>query len=235
MFPEAQVLRIDADTTSTKRAFEEKFEKFGKGEYDIMVGTQMVAKGLDFPNVTLVGVISADQQLYDDDYRSTERTFSLLTQVIGRCGRGDKKGRAVVQTYLPENETIQFAKDQDYDSFFNYEIDLRKMMIYPPFCDLCTVCFVGENETKTKTASYAFFSLLKNAFEVEKSLNIITLGPAPLKIVKMGNKYRYRLIIKCKNSKKFRNIISELLVTFGKNKLFSDVSAYADINPENLL
>lgn len=236
LLPEAKILRIDADTTSTRRAFEDKFELFRKGEYDIMVGTQMVAKGLDFPNVTLVGVISADRQLYDDDYRGTERTFSLLTQVIGRSGRGEKKGRAVIQTYTPDNETIIFAKDQDYDSFYNYEIKLRKMMIYPPYCDLCTVCFVGEDDTKAKTASYAFFTLLKRKLDEKKgSVNVIALGPAPLKIVKVGNKYRYRLILKCKNSRAFRSMISDLLIEFSKNKLFSDISAFADINPENLL
>ena len=236
LLPNAKILRVDADTTSTRRSFEEKFEQFGKGEYDIMIGTQMVAKGLDFPNVTLVGVISADRQLYDDDYRGTERTFSLLTQVIGRSGRGEKKGRAVIQTYSPDNETIYFAKQQDYDSFYNYEIRLRKMMIYPPYCDLCTVCFVGEDETKTKAASYAFFSLLKKELDKRKgTVNVIVLGPAPLKIVKVGNKYRYRLILKCKNSKEFRMMIKKLLLEFENNKLFSDVSAFADINPENLL
>lgn len=235
LLPKARTLRIDADTTSSRRAFEEKFESFEKGEYDIMIGTQMVAKGLDFPNVTLVGVIAADRQLYDDDYRSTERTFSLLTQVIGRCGRGDKKGRAVIQTYLPDNETIMFAEKQDYDSFFDFEINLRKMLIYPPYCDLCTVYFVGNDETKTKAASYAYFSLLKESLENNKNIKTIVLGPAPLKIVKVGNKYRYRLILKCRNSKEFRKMISDILMEFGKNKLFSDISAYADMNPENLL
>lgn len=235
LLPDARILRIDADTTSTRRAFEDKFERFAAGEYDIMIGTQMVAKGLDFPNVTLVGVICADRQLYDDDYRGTERSFSLLTQVIGRSGRGDKKGRAVIQTYTPDNETIAFAKDQDYESFFNYEIKIRKMMIYPPYCDLCTVCFVGEDETKTKAGSYAFFSLLKKSLDENSGVNVIVLGPAPLKIVKVGNKFRYRLIIKCKNTKDFRAMISALLIEFGKNKLFSDVTAFADINPENLL
>lgn len=236
LLPDARILRIDADTTTARRAFEEKFERFSKGEFDIMIGTQMVAKGLDFPNVTLVGVISADRNLYDDDYRATERSFALLTQVIGRSGRGEKKGRAVIQTYSPDNETITFAKDQDYDSFFNYEINLRKMMIYPPFCDLCTVCFVGGEETKTKAAAYAFFTILKKALDDQNGrIKVIALGPAPLKILKVGNKYRYRLILKCKNTKEFRTIISNLLIELHNNKLFSDVSAFADINPENLL
>lgn len=236
LFPEARILRIDADTTSTKRAFEDKFDDFRNQKYDIMVGTQMVAKGLDFENVTLVGVISADQQLYNDDYRSTEKTFDLLTQVIGRCGRGDKKGRAVVQTYTPDNETILFAKEQDYDSFFDFEIKIRRMMIYPPYCDLCVIGFVGKEETKTKTASYAFSSQLKKKLEDEyKDVNIIALGPVPLKVAKVHNKYRYRLILKCKNNKRLRELITNTMNEFSNNKLFSDVSTYADINPENLL
>lgn len=236
MIPNAKILRIDADTTSTRRAFEDKFEDFKQNKYNIMIGTQMVAKGLDFENVTLVGVISADQQLYNDDYRSTERTFSLLTQVIGRCGRGDKKGRALIQTYTPDNETIIFSENQDYRAFYDYEIKIRKMMVYPPYCDLCVIGFVGDEETKTKTASYAFFSLLKKKLDDEyNGIKIIALGPVPLKVAKVGNKYRYRLILKCRNNKEFRKMISELLNEYSNNKLFSDVSAYADVNPENLL
>lgn len=133
MFPSARVLRMDADATMTKSSYETKLTAFANGEYDILIGTQMVAKGLDFPNVTLVGVINADQMLYSDDYRSYERAFSLLTQVVGRSGRGDSKGVAVIQTSTPENYVIGLSAKQDYDTFYKGEIGVRKALLYPPF------------------------------------------------------------------------------------------------------
>ncbi|MEG1550928.1 MAG: primosomal protein N', partial [Oscillospiraceae bacterium] len=128
--PQAKILRLDTDTTSSRYSFENSLKKFTNLEYDIMVGTQMVAKGLDFPNVTLVGVISIDQQLYNDDYKSGERSFDLLTQVVGRSGRGDYKGKAIIQTGFPENEIINLAKDQDYEAFYELEMKIRKAMVY---------------------------------------------------------------------------------------------------------
>ena len=137
LLPEAKVLRMDADTAFTKYSYEKNLEAFARGEYDMIVGTQMVAKGLDFENVTLVGVLSADQTLYSDDFRSYERAFSLLTQVVGRCpGRGQYAGRAIIQTFTPENEIFQLAAKQDYESFYSGEILLRKAMLYPPFSDI---------------------------------------------------------------------------------------------------
>ena len=142
---------MDADTTTAKNAHARKLNMFKNKEYDILLGTQMVAKGLDFENVTLVGVISIDQQLYQDDYKSLERAFDLLTQVVGRAGRGETPGRAVIQTLLPENNIIALASKQDYKAFYNTEIKLRKALIYPPYCDICTVGFMGEDETLVKT------------------------------------------------------------------------------------
>ncbi len=235
LLPNARILRMDADSTMSRFAYEKNFEKFGQGEYDIMVGTQMVAKGLDFENVTLVGIICADMQLYNDDFRSGERTFSLLTQVIGRSGRGNFAGKAVIQTFTPDNEIIRLAAKQDYDSFYNFEIKIRKMMVYPPYCDLCVVGFVGEKEANVVQASRAFLQFLKEKTSEEfRSEQIIVLGPVPLKVAKVSNKYRYRLILKCHNTKSFRNMISQMLCGFDEKSKKFDVTVYADINPETL-
>lgn len=236
LLPEARVLRMDTDSTSSRYSFEKNIIDFGDGKYDIMLGTQMVAKGLNFENVTLVGVINADQQLNNDDFKSQERTFDLLTQVVGRSGRGKNKGTAVIQTLTPENHIIRLAQQQDYDGFFDNEIIIRKAMVYPPYCDMCAVLFVSENEIKALNASRDFLAELKTATALEyKDVKIIVLGPMPPRLSKVNNKYRYRIIIKCKNNKRFRNMLSELLISFGKNKKYSDVTFTADINPENLI
>ena len=236
LLPDAKVLRMDADSTMSRFAYEKNFESFGKGEFDIMVGTQMVAKGLDFENVTLVGIICADMQLYNDDFRSSERTFSLLTQVIGRSGRGSFSGKAVIQTFTPDNEIIKFASNQDYDSFYDYEIKIRKMMVYPPYCDLCVVGFVGDNEIEVSGASKSFLKLLKDKTEDKyKNEQLIVLGPVPLKVAKVSNKYRYRLILKCHNTKSFRSMISEALYEFDEKYKRNNVTVYADINPETMI
>ena len=236
LLPEARVLRMDTDSNSTRYSFEKNLIDFGDGKYDIMLGTQMVAKGLNFENVTLVGVINADQQLNNDDFRSQERTFDLLTQVVGRSGRGKNKGTAVIQTLTPENHVIKLAQAQDYDSFFKNEIIIRKAMVYPPYCDICSVCFVGEDEVKTLNASKQFLTELKDKADNDyKGEKVIVLGPMPPRLSKVNNKFRYRLIIKCKNTKRFRSMMSELLISFGKNKNYSDITAVIDINPENLI
>ena len=236
LLPEARVLRMDTDSTSSRYSFEKNIIDFGEGKYDIMLGTQMVAKGLNFENVTLVGVINADQQLNNDDFKSQERTFDLLTQVVGRSGRGKNKGTAVIQTLTPENHIIRQAQSQDYDSFFDNEIIIRRAMVYPPYCDLCSVCFVSENEIKALNASRDFLAELKSTTAEEYSdVKIIVLGPMPPRLSKLNNKYRYRIIIKCKNNKRFRNMLKDLLISFGKNKKYTDVSVSADMNPENLI
>lgn len=235
LLPDVKVLRMDTDSTSSRQDFEKGLSEFSEGKYDIMLGTQMVAKGLDFEKVTLVGVISADQQLNNDDFRSEEKTFDLLTQVVGRAGRGENKGTAIIQTMTPENHIIRLAQKQDYPSFYENEIIIRKTMLYPPFCDLCSVCFISEKENNALLCSKEFLSELRRITS-EKYTNqkIIVLGPMPPRISKINNKFRYRIIIKCKNSKDFRGMISELLVSFGKNQKFRDVTLTADINPESL-
>lgn len=236
MFPEARILRMDADSTMGRYSHENKLKEFADGKFDILLGTQMVAKGLDFENVTLVGVINADQQLNNDDFRSQERTFDLLTQVVGRAGRGKFNGTAVIQTCNPENEVIQIAARQDYDSFFNDELKTRKMLIYPPYCDICLIGFVGENEAKVRVASQKFTDKLKTKLDGEyNDLKIIALGPMTARVSKISNKFRYRLILKCKNSKHFRALMTEMLKYTGSDKAYSDVSVYIDINPENII
>lgn len=234
LIPGVRVIRMDADSTSGKNSHEKLLDSFAKGEYDIMIGTQMVAKGLNFPNVTLVGVVSVDQQLYNDDFRSLEKTFSLLTQVVGRSGRGEFKGTAIIQTLTPENEIIRLAAKQDYDAFFKTEIRLRKALVYPPYCDLCVIGFTGENETVVKNAARETLDMLKNYSNGEfKGEKIIVLGPMPARVAKISEKYRYRLIIKCHNTARFREMISKLLIDTGNDSRFSKVTVYADINPEN--
>ena len=235
LIPDARVLRMDADTTSAKNSHEKSFRLFSEGEYDIMVGTQMVAKGLDFPNVTLVGVISVDQQLYNDDYKSSERTFDLLTQVVGRSGRGEKSGRAVIQTLAPENTVIELAAEQDYKEFYDIEIAIRKAMVYPPFCDLCVVGFSSLSELKSKSAVEYFFRIFKEKLSSDyKDEKVIVLGPVPPKLAKINNSFRERLIMKCKNTAKFRRLVAECIKEFSTNKYYDKVTVFADINPESL-
>lgn len=232
--PSAKVLRMDADTTVSRYSYEDKFKAFGNREYDILIGTQMVAKGLDFPDVTLVGVLCIDQMLYNDDYKAMERAFDLMTQVVGRSGRGDAPGKAFIQTDFVDNDVIDLARKQDYESFYNTELSIRKQMVYPPFCDICVIGFSGVSESLTAKEANKFLNDLK-ALHSEKysEQNIIVLGPAVPKIAKINGKYRVRIIIKCKNTKRMREMISILLKKFLKSN--KDISIFADINPEDLV
>ena len=232
LFPEARILRMDADSVMQKNAHEKLLSAFSRGEYDILIGTQMVAKGLDFPRVTLVGVLSADQVLYSDDYRSFERGFSMLTQVVGRSGRGEQKGRAIIQTFTPENHIIELAARQDYDAFYNDEIEMRKAMTYPPFSDILTIGFLGENKANTITCANEFLRRIMELCESDyKDLPIRTLGPASSLVSKINNKYRYRIIVKSRNCAMLRSLVSDLLKEFGKDKKYRDVTVYADLKP----
>lgn len=234
--PDAKVLRMDTDTTTSRFSYEEKFGSFAKGEYDILVGTQMVAKGLNFPDVTLVGVLSVDQMLFNDDFKSGERAFDLITQVVGRSGRGDTPGKAYIQTAFTESEIVNLAKEQDYKAFYDIEIEMRKAMAYPPYCDLCVIGFSGEREFSVNNAAIEFVDALKKLHSEQYSdVQIIVLGPATPKIAKIGGKFRNRIIIKCRYAKRLREFISDLLKAFMKNKKYDDVSIYADINPESLM
>lgn len=235
IFPDARILRMDTDATMSKSSHEKKLTEFANGEYDILVGTQMVAKGLDFPNVTLVGVLSADQMLYSDDYRGFENAFSMLTQVVGRSGRGDSKGRAIIQTFTPENPIIALAASQDYDAFYNDEIKIRKAMLYPPFAQMCLVGFVCDNSVKVARAANEFLSLLTATLNSDYSdIPIRVLGPSPASVPKVNNKYRYKIILKCRNDYKFRQMLASVLTEFSKIKEHTDVTVYADMYPIEL-
>ncbi len=233
LFPTARVLRMDADSTMSRGSYEEKLGAFAAHEYDIMLGTQMVAKGLDFPDVTLVGVLSADNSLYSEDYRSFERTFSLLTQVVGRSGRGDEAGIAVVQTLSPDNEIISLAAAQDYGKFYEQEIALRKALIFPPYCSVCLVGFVGDRMSDTMDGANRFLDMLKAAKDLNPEVKLIVLGPSPAAVPKIGGKYRARLIIKAKNNRSFRLMLSDMLRSFMRNPVNKNVTVFADINSES--
>lgn len=232
-FPKARVLRMDADTTMSKNSFEKGFESFGRGEYDIMVGTQMIAKGLDFENVTLVGVLLIDKSLYAGDYLGYEKTFSLITQVVGRSGRGSKKGRAYLQTFTPDHYVLQLAAEQNYPEFYRQEIEVRKELLFPPFCDLCLVGFSSLVERSCETASVKFLKLFMETAECEQNkLPLVALGPTKSGTGRLGGKFRYKLIIKCKNGKAFRRVMNETIMKCFKDKDFHNVSFYVDINGE---
>ncbi len=229
--PEARILRMDADTTMSRYSYEEKFSAFAKGEYDIMVGTQMIGKGLNFPNVTLVGVLSVDKALFAGDFRSYERTFSLITQVVGRGGRGEKPGRAILQTFMPEHYVLRLAADQNYEDFYREEITLRRTLVFPPVCDICVLGFVGASEEQTAAAAqYAAQCLTEIIRQTGFMKPLRVLGPMPFAYGKIGGKYRYRLVLKCKNTKEYRDLIREILKAVYSRREFSKIHVYADMN-----
>lgn len=233
LFPNARILRMDADTTYSRYAYEKNFKAFENGEYDIMLGTQMIAKGLDFPNVTLVGVISIDKALFSGDFRSYERTFSLVTQVVGRCGRGNKQGRAFIQTYVPEHYVINLAAEQNYTEFYSQEIAMRKTLIFPPFCDTCLIEFSSRLDNCAKRGADAFLRIMREKIErghIRFPLRV--LGPEKCFYEKLNGKYRYRIIVKCKNNAEFRGFIGEIYKLSFSQKDFANVSTYIDINGE---
>ncbi|MCI7767551.1 MAG: primosomal protein N' [Oscillospiraceae bacterium] len=230
-FPSARILRMDADTTYSRYAYDKRFTAFGNGEYDIMVGTQMIAKGLDFPNVTLVGVLNADKSLYSGDFRSYERTFSLITQVVGRSGRGNSKGRAIIQTFAPDHYVINLAAEQNYTAFYEQEIAMRRALIYPPFCDICTVGFSGEDDKKTAAAADCFAeSIAEGIKKVSEKMPIRVLGPSKCAFERINGKFRYRIIIKCRNNALFRGFISGIRTGTARLPEFRGISVYIDMN-----
>ncbi|MCH5323598.1 MAG: primosomal protein N' [Eubacterium sp.] len=229
LFPSARILRMDADTTMSKTAYEKNFAKFKNGEFDIMIGTQMIAKGLDFENVTLVGVLLIDKSLYAGDYLGYEKTFSLITQVVGRSGRGSKKGRAYLQTYTPDHYVLNLAASQDYDTFYEQETEIRKALLFPPFCDICVVGFSSINEKECEDGARVFLSILAENVK-NTDIPIRVLGPSKCSVARINGKFRYRIIIKCKNNKKFRRMMHECLLK-AYEKL-SKVSFYVDLNGE---
>ncbi len=236
LLPEAAVLRVDTDSVSQRHSLERKLEDFSKGRYQVMVGTQMVAKGLNFENVTLVGVLSADQSLYSDDFRSNERTFDLLTQVVGRAGRGKTPGKAMIQTFFPENPVLDLAARQDYLGFYEREIAYRQALLYPPFSDLLLVGFLGEKEASVRRGADLFLQRLSSlAAEKYQKLPLRVLPPSPAAVVKLNGKYRYKILIKHRNTSAFREMIGCLLREASKEPLLKEITVYADPNPYTVL
>ncbi len=227
--PDMTVMRMDADTTQGKLAYDKMLEDFRAERADILLGTQMVAKGHDFPKVTLVGVALADTSLYVSDFRAAERTFSLLTQVIGRAGRSADKGVAVIQTYSPTNEVIRLACLQDYDKFYEGEIAIRRELSYPPFCDMVTLTLTSEDESKlileSKHLSQSALDKLKDKYS---AYPFVVFGPFEAQVYKLNEKYRMRMVIKCKLNKQTRKFFHELLCEFAAVR---DVTLAIDQNP----
>ncbi|WMJ22376.1 primosomal protein N' [Paludicola sp. MB14-C6] len=230
LFPKARILRMDTDTTYSRHSYEKNFGDFKRGKYDIMLGTQMIAKGLDFPNVTLVGVINADSGLYSTDYRSSERIFSLITQVVGRSGRSQKAGRAYIQTFEPDNAVIQFAAQQDYGGFYEDEIQTRKLLTYPPFCDICMLGFSGVNEKAVQIAANKAMEIIRQEALKTENITLKVLGVTPASIHKISNKYRYRILMKCRMNNTFKMFLSKVLKECAKERWMQNVSIFADIN-----
>lgn len=235
LFPERRVLRMDADTTGTKGSHARLLEQFAQGEADILLGTQMVTKGLDFDNVSLVGIIDADQSLFAQDYRARERTFSLLTQVVGRAGRRDTRGHAVIQTYCPEHGVLLHAARQDYERFYETEIELRKALQCPPAAQIVVLTAAAEKERDVLealvTVRERMESLMAGQFA---DFCYPILGPAPAAIVRVQNRYRYHLSIRCPEGRRRRELIGGILREFSANPRFRGVTLYADINPMHL-
>jgi len=235
LFPDVQVLRMDADTVTATQSHEKILKRFRREKVPILIGTQMVAKGLDFENVTLVGVISADSSLYVDHYRAGERTFSLLTQVVGRAGRGDLPGRAVIQTWTPENDVICCAARQDYDSFYKDEIEMRRLRGYPPFEHLYQITVLGTEEERVLLCCarirHAAEQVLNRTDYLE--LDCRVLGPAPAPVMRVNNRYRYRITFSGPEGKQMRQLIAHLVRSAQKDKENRGVTVFADLDPQD--
>ena len=230
--PSARVLRMDTDTTYSRYAYEEKFSRFEAGEYDIMIGTQMVAKGLNFPGVTLVGVLGADQYLYSGDFRCGEKTFSLITQVVGRSGRYEKPGLACIQTVSPDHPVIRYAAAQDYEGFYAEEIQIRKAALQPPFCDLLVAGFSGADEQKVSDCANRFHGILRQKLTQADGIPAVLLSVSQASVYRVSGKYRLRIVVKCKNNRRFRDLIRQAVADADKENLFRGVSVYLDMNGE---
>jgi primosomal protein N' (replication factor Y) len=231
-FKTASVLRMDFDTTRKKDSYENIYNSFKNGEADILVGTQMIAKGLDFPNVTLVGVLAADLTLNLPDYKSAERTFQLMTQVSGRAGRGDKEGRVVIQTYSPEHYSIICSKDSDYDAFYAKEINIRKDMNYPPFSQIFLISFSSKNEQLLIRCIQNLGIIIKDYLKDSNTINV--LGPCPCSISKIKELYRWQIILKGNIDSHVASKIRELIFTNSK-EYYNDVKISLDMNPNSLI
>jgi len=232
LFPEMEVLRMDADTVSAVNTHEKILARFAKERIPVLIGTQMVAKGLNLPDVTLVGVLDADLSLYSGSYRAAETTFNMLTQVVGRAGRGDATGQAIVQTLVPEHSVLKLAAQQDYDGFYDMEIRMRQIQNCPPFADLVEITFTGQEEAAVLRGAAKFRESLHACLKLPgyTSENCTVLGPAPCPVMKINYNFRYRLTLRCAMTKQLRALIAHLLRQFALDKANRGVSAFADVN-----
>ena len=236
LFPQASTIRMDIDTVTKKNSHEDILNRFKNDRIDILIGTQMVVKGHDFPNVTLVGVIAADSSLNIDDYRAHERTFQTLTQVAGRAGRGKDKGKVIIQTYNPDTFCIQYAQKQDYKLFYDTEIHLRKQLRYPPFCDIILIGISSKFQKELETIANKIYEDLKEKIKTEK-LQILLYKPVPAPIDRIKNKFRWRIIVKCKIDEKIINSISDTMdkINSQNKNNKNDTRIIVDVNPTNML
>lgn len=233
MFPDASTIRMDVDTVTKKNSHEKILEKFKNENIDILIGTQMVVKGHHFPNVTLVGVIAADSSLNIEDYRAQERTFQILTQVAGRAGREKLPGKVVVQTYNKDNYSIEYSKKQDYDLFYNTEIEMRKSLNYPPFCDIIQFSVSSSTEQEVKKITRKIYEELKIEFLPIKN-NVLIYEPVPAPINKIKNRYRWRILLKCRFNNIVINIINNWLNKYYE-KNYRNTRLIIDVNPNNMM
>ena len=232
VFPEMEIDRMDTDTVSAANTHEMILDHFKNNRVPVLIGTQMVAKGLNLPQVTLVGVLDADLSLYTNSYRAAETTFNMLTQVVGRAGRGEAEGQAIVQTMVPEHAVINLAANQDYDGFYELEIKLRQMQNLPPFGDLVQITFTGQEETRVLRGAVKFRDSLGACLQqpeyAQKNAGI--LGPAPCPVPKINYNFRYRLTLRCAMNKPLRLLIAHLLRQFAQDPGNRGVTAFADVN-----
>ena len=223
---------MDADTVSAVNTHEKILDHFRDDHVPVLIGTQMVAKGLNFPDVTLVGVLDADRELYSGSYRAAETTFNMLTQVVGRAGRGDTPGEALIQTAVPEHKVIRLAAQQDYDGFFELEQEMRRIQECPPFGDLAAITFLGQEEARVLRGAAKFRDSLntclkQNAYSGESCR---VLGPAPCAVPKINYNFRYRLTLRCQMTRPLRQLIAHLLRQFMQDRENRGVSAFVDVN-----
>ena len=232
LFAGVPVDRMDTDTVNAVNTHEQILEHFQNENVPVLIGTQMVAKGLNLPEVTLVGVLDADLGLYTQSYRAAENTFNMLTQVVGRAGRGDAAGQAVIQTHTPEHKVITLAAKQDYDSFYELEIGMRRVLNCPPFGDLATVSFTGQEEARVLRGAMKFRDSLLACLQTPDyaAEQCTALGPAPCPVMKINYNYRYRLTLRCRMSKPLRYLLAHLLRAFSTDKENRGISAFIDIN-----
>lgn len=236
LLPAASLLRMDTDTTSTKFSYDRMLGEFRVHKHDILLGTQMVTKGHDFPDVTLVGVLLADAALYLDDYRAAERTFSMLTQVIGRAGRGDREGLAIIQTNNPDHEILALAAAQDYEKFYEREIKLRRLLVFPPFCDIALLTFTAQQEDALFRASAIIAERIRELTAEGgeyRDVSLITFGPFEAPVYRVDNKYRMRMVVKCRLNRRTLALFADLLCFFWR-KMGKHLTMSIDLNPSSL-